>query len=137
MDREDIANNVFNISKKLTDSMVKIFERDYSLTEEQAIRITFLITQLKQGYTLTIYDDNKSIFESSLCTIYLIPKEKYIGFDDIEFQISIEEISQLQFKKPHTNKIKFKEFINIVFEYSKTRDMSLHYDIDWREEDGI
>lgn len=134
MDKDDVVSNQFDTSKKLVDTMIDVFQTKYKLTEEQSVRIAFLIIQLKQGYTLTIFDDNLSMFDTSLCTIFLLPKDKYKGFDDLEFHVSIEKLSQLQFSKPHKSTVKFSQFIDIIFEYCKTRDMTLHYDINWKEE---
>lgn len=133
MDKEKALGTYLDSTSKIFDTLHKMLCKKYDLTDDQGYKISYLLTQLKQLYTLTIYDEKPSLsMQSTVCLISIVEKDSYTTLDDLEFVLSIEHISGMKFSTDNTKVITLKEFIDIFFEYEKTRDMSLHIDLKWR-----
>lgn len=141
IDKTEVLQAHYETSKTVVDVVIDAIKKQHFVTDNMANKLAYILTQLKQGYTLTIYeDDNTSLLGTSTCTIKMKPiTVNHAVLKDLEFALKVETLlpfTTLETSKPlEKMDIKFERFVEIFKEYANTKEMSLHVDIDWRGEE--
>ena len=136
---ESQFNTTVTVLKNITESIQNL----YKLTDSDAHKIAFLLTQIKLGYSLIIYEEDltnpledilPNILDSQICTIFYNPQEDTNALKDIKFTVIIEHLKLFEYDRPSKKTVRevgFGEFIQICLEYCPKRLLGLSLEFDW------
>lgn len=129
---EDAVQATYESCSTTVHSLARQIQNNLGLTENETVKVVFLMSQMRLGYDLTIYaEENGSILPSPIVCVVSYEEELTKENQDLTFELRVENI--LTMAVMERKYIRMKEFAQIVKEYAPTREFGLHMDITFKK----